>query len=34
MDISHILERWFVLITIILVIVIALLFGAVQTGLI
>jgi len=34
MDISHILERWFVLVTIILVIVVALLFGAVQVGLI
>ena len=34
MDISHIIERWFVLVTVILVLVIALLFGAVQAGLI
>jgi len=34
MDISHIIQRWFVLITILTCLVLAILFGAVQTGLI
>ena len=33
MDIQHIIERWFVLITIALCLGLALLFGAVQAGL-
>jgi hypothetical protein len=32
MDIQHILERWFLLITLILCIGLALLFGALQAG--
>ena len=32
MDIQHLIERWFVVITIILSLLLALLFGAVQTG--
>lgn len=34
MDIQHIIERWFVIITIVLCLGLALLFGAVQAGLI
>jgi hypothetical protein len=34
MDIQHLIERWFVLITIILCLVLALLFGAIQAGVI
>jgi hypothetical protein len=34
MDIQHIIERWFVLITIILCLGLALLFGAIQAGVI
>lgn len=34
MDISHIIQRWFILGTIILCIVLALLFGALQAGVI
>jgi len=32
MDIQHIVERWFIVITILLCLVIALLFAALQTG--
>jgi len=32
MDIQHLIERWFVVITIILSLLLALLFGAVQVG--
>jgi len=34
MDIQHIIERWFVIVTIVLCVGLALLFGAVQAGLI
>lgn len=34
MDIQHIIERWFVLVTIILCLGLAVLFGAIQAGLI
>lgn len=34
MDISHIIQRWFILGTIALCLVLALLFGAIQAGLI
>ncbi len=33
MDIQHIIERWFIIITIVLSLALALLFGAVQAGL-
>lgn len=33
MDLQHLIERWFVLITIALCVVLALLFGAIQAGL-
>ena len=32
MDIQHLIERWFVVITIVLSLLLALLFGAVQAG--
>jgi hypothetical protein len=34
MDISHIIQRWFVFVTHILVLALAVLFGAIQAGLI
>lgn len=34
MDIQHIVERWFIVITVLLCLVIALLFAALQTGMI
>jgi hypothetical protein len=34
MDIQHIIERWFILVTILLALGLAVLFGAVQAGLI
>lgn len=34
MDIQHIIERWFVIVTIVLSLGLALLFGAIQAGLI
>lgn len=34
MDLQHIIERWFVLVTIILCLGLAVLFGAIQAGLI
>ena len=34
MDIQHIIQKWFIFITIFLCVVLALLFGAVQAGLI
>ena len=34
MDIQHIIERWFVIITVLLSLGLALLFGAIQAGLI
>jgi len=33
MDIQHIIERWFVIVTIVLCLGLALLFGAIQAGL-
>jgi len=34
MDIQHLIERWFIIVTILLCLVLSLLFGAIQAGMV